>query len=150
MKSGRYVAGIILLLSFLSVETNAQNEISHNKKEMAVIQHNEYILNHAKALEREIAKSADAINIKSGLKHARKIKSHAKKAKTYVRKLQKEEKSVKKPETRFNEIIEHYDKILQEEFQIEKELGMPASDHDTLAGHISVILNSLEEIKKKI
>jgi hypothetical protein len=38
-------------------------------------------------------------------------------------------------------MIEHYDTILQEELQIEKELGMPVSDRHKLASHINAILH---------
>ena len=151
MKPGINITGLLLLLSFLTVQLNAQQiEKTYNKKEKAIKKHNEYVYTHAKALEKAIVQSDDWFNKKSSLKHARKIKLHATKAKFCVNKLKKEENNEKKSESRFNRVIEHYDKILQEEFQVEKELGMPAADHHKLASHLSVILNELEEIKKKI
>ena len=150
MKSGKSITGIILLLlSFLTVQTYAQRT-SFDKKEEAIIRHNDQVFYHAKAMERDYSKSGNIFNHKSYLKHAKAIKTHTKKAKAYTNKLLNEEKYVKEKETKFNGIIEHYDKILQEEFQIEEELGMPTSDRHKLASHLSVILDELEAIKKKI
>lgn len=151
MKTKIITTGIVLILSFLTVQVYAQDKATNFvKKENAIKKHNDQIFEHAKFMQNEARKSDDLFNRKSYLKRARKIKSHARKAKIYVGKLQTEENHVRNSETKFNEVIEHYDRILQEEFQIEKELGMPASDRHKLDSHLSIILNELEELRKKI
>ena len=150
MKTGNFLTALIMLLSFVAISANAQNETTFGKKEDAIEKHNEYVYNHAKAMEKAIAEADQGFNPKSYMKHAREIRKHATKSKAYVNKLQKERSSVKKSETKFNKTIEHYDNILQEEFQVEKELGMPASDRHKLASHVSIILDEIEAVKKDI
>ena len=151
MKSVIGIVSIVFIMSFLAVQVNAQDKVTNYvKQENAIKKHNDRMFEHAKIMQKEAHNSDDLFNRKSYLKRARKIKSHATKAKTYAMKLQEEENSVKNSETRFNEIIEHYDRILQEEFQIEKELDMPASDRHKLDSHLSAIIDELKELKKKI
>jgi hypothetical protein len=150
MKSGINFTLIVLLLSFLTVSINAQDETILNKKKETVRQHNKYMFDHIEAMLKVTNNPDYPFNKKSFRKHARGIKLHAKKARAYVNKLNEKETDLKESETTFNGIIEHYDKILQEEFEIEKELDMPASDRQKLASHLSIIQDELDEIKKEI
>lgn len=141
----------MLILAFLAVQVFALGKASdYGKRESTLRKHNDSMLENAKFMQNEARHSDDLFNSKAYLKRARKIKSHASKARRYVTRLQQEEYSVKKSETKFNKTIEHYDKILQEEFQVEKELGMPASDRHKLESHVSAILNELDELGKRI
>ena len=156
MKSALKITGIILLvLLSLTVKISAQEETTFNTKEDSirhntVKQHNDFILNHVEAMKNESVRSEKQFDKESYMQHAQEMKMHATKAKEYVKNLQKGEKSVKESETKFNKTIKHYDNILQEEFKIEKELGMPATDHHKLAHYLSVILNELKKIEKEI
>ena len=150
MKSGISFTLSALLLLFLTVPINAQDETIVNIKDKTLRHHNESMFDHVETMLKMTNNPDYPFNSKSFRKHARGVKLHARKARAYVDKLNKEESGVKESETRFNGLIEHYDKILQEEFEIEKEMDMPAFDHHKLAGHLSVIRDELDEIKEKI
>jgi hypothetical protein len=151
MKSEIKFTGIVAMLAILSLQLNAQQtEKTYDKKDDVIARHNNYVFDHAKAMENAIAQSDKKIEKKAFRKHIRGIKSHTHKAKKYVKALQKKEKNLKESEVRFNRMIEHYDNILQEEFQIEKELGMPGSDRHKIASHLTTIFSELNEIKKQL
>ena len=140
----------LLVLVFLAMQVNAQDKVTtYVRHEKAIKRHNNMMFKHANIMKKEAHNSDDLFNRKSYLKRARKIKAHATKAKAYLTKWERGEKSVKEQETKFNKTIEHYDKILQEEFQVEKELDMPASDRHKLESHLAIILDEINELREK-
>ena len=146
---------ILFVLLSLTVNVSAQKETTLNTKgdsnrNDTIMKHNDFIFKHVEAMKKEAAKSDKEFNKEAYLEYAREMKKHASSAREYLRKLHLGEESVKKSETKFNKTIKHYDRILQEEFQIEKELDMPAADRHKLAYHLSLISDELKKIKKEI